>query len=433
MKKIVEFFSNRNRSEIVNLCGFLAVIILSLIDVILYVIIGAAASIIVIFLLCIFYVSFSFLIWKNNIPCLWLFEGVGCVILSFCSNLAGFLFNFCFIIQSVVSFICFFSGIICKVKEKTRVAKYSVTSLISFIMIAVLCAGSWVSPIITVKAKKSSAQNELWAVPDKYDSFECVQQGKIEEFVYSTKAYATDKREVTKRALVYLPYGYDENLKYNILYLLHGTGDDENYWLDKFSYNKTMVDNMIYYGDIQPLIIVTPTWYVEDDCLIGDEIEKLTYSFKDELRNDLIPQVEKKYSTFACGNVEENNLIATRDYRAMAGLSRGSATTFRSGISKNLDYISWFGAFSGCLTDWEYFEKYMNGDGMSEYSINYLYNTAGTFDFLTREHVKNFKLLLQNDDRLILNRNCSMDVFPMRYHSMASWHIALYNFLQKIF
>ena len=30
-----------------------------------------------------------------------------------------------------------------------------------------------------------------------------------------------------------------------------------------------MVDNLIYHGDIEPLIIVTPTWYVENDCMGG--------------------------------------------------------------------------------------------------------------------------------------------------------------------
>lgn len=273
-ENIAAFFNRHKKSDIVNFFGLFAVTVISVIDVILYVFIGDAASIIAIFLLGVFYVSFSFLIWKNNVPCLWLFECMGCIILSFCSNIAGFISNLCFIFQSFIAFICFLIGIIFKLKEKTRVTKYSVTSLISFIMIAVICAVSWASPIISVNAKKSSAQNEIWAVPDKYDVSECVNKGSIEEFTYPTKAYATDMREVTKRALVYLPYGYNEDLQYNILYLLHGTGEDENYWFDKFSYNKTMVDNMIYYGDIKPLIIVTPTWNVEDDCRHGKRNRK---------------------------------------------------------------------------------------------------------------------------------------------------------------
>ena len=51
----------------------------------------------------------------------------------------------------------------------------------------------------------------------------------MEEVVYDTKAYATDERDVKKTAYVYLPYGYSEEKEYNILYLMHGTGDDEKY------------------------------------------------------------------------------------------------------------------------------------------------------------------------------------------------------------
>ena len=70
---------------------------------------------------------------------------------------------------------------------------------------------------------------------------------------------------------------------------MHGTGDDEKYWLKTNPYNKTMLDNMIADGDIEPLIVVTPTFYVEDDC--ADDLDQLTYSFAKELRNDLMPEI----------------------------------------------------------------------------------------------------------------------------------------------
>ncbi len=52
---------------------------------------------------------------------------------------------------------------------------------------------------------------------------------------------------------MYTAYGYSEEKEYNILYLMHGTGDgDEKYWLKTNPYNKTMLDNMIADGDIEP-------------------------------------------------------------------------------------------------------------------------------------------------------------------------------------
>ena len=45
------------------------------------------------------------------------------------------------------------------------------------------------------------------------------------------------------------------------------------------------------------MIVVTPTFYVEDDC--ADDLDQLTYSFAKELRNDLMPEIESVYSTYA--------------------------------------------------------------------------------------------------------------------------------------
>ena len=41
--------------------------------------------------------------------------------------------------------------------------------------------------------------------------------------------------------------------------------------------------------------------------------------------------------------------------------------------------------------------------------------------------------VLAAEPRLQEGVNTSLDVFPMRYHSIGSWHLALYNFLLKAF
>lgn len=83
----------------------------------------------------------------------------------------------------------------------------------------------------TVAAKQAalSTEKSIWAVPSHYDLRTESQAGTVERISYQTKAYATDNRTVTKSACVYLPYGYDSKTPYNILYLMHGTGDDESY------------------------------------------------------------------------------------------------------------------------------------------------------------------------------------------------------------
>ena len=252
----------------------------------------------------------------------------------------------------------------------------------------------------------------------------------MEELVYDTKAYATDERDVQKRAMVYLPAGYDENKKYNILYLMHGTGDDEEYWLVTHPENKVMLDRLIEEKVIEPLIVVTPTFYVEDDCMDG--LDALTYSFREELRNELMPAVESRYSTYA-DSASEEGFLASRDHRAFAGLSRGAVTTIHSVICGSLDYFSWFGTFSGSRTSADYFREKLQTEEFKDLPIHYWYVSTGNFDFALPGQVEDYKGLLEVEPRMQEGVNTSFDTYPMRYHSAGNWHISLYNCLQKIF
>ena len=126
--------------------------------------------------------------------------------------------------------------------------------------------------------------------------------------------------------------------------------------------------------------------------------------------------------------------IESRDQRAFAGLSRGAFTTIHSALCESLDYFSYFGAFSAVDADTEYLNKTLLRPEFDQYKINYLYVTSGTFDFLLPSQLQQYSNMLNVAGlKLRLNYNTSFDVFPMRYHSMGSWHLALYNFLQKIF
>ena len=61
---------------------------------------------------------------------------------------------------------------------------------------------------------------------------ECDMKGEITELEYETPLYASNPEETgTKKLWVYTPYGYDENQQYDILYLMHGGGENEDYWL----------------------------------------------------------------------------------------------------------------------------------------------------------------------------------------------------------
>ena len=160
------------------------------------------------------------------------------------------------------------------------------------------------------------------------------QKGTVERFLYNTRTY--DERvslPMAKAAWVYLPYNYDVAKQYNVLYLSHGGGVNEDWWFKMFPDTVTILDNMIAQGICEPCIIVTPTYYRGTE--IDRNAEFITEQFRFELRNDLIPAVESKYSTYTNADVSEENLIKTRNHRAFAGLSLGSMTTYRAAFYNN--------------------------------------------------------------------------------------------------
>jgi len=176
-------------------------------------------------------------------------------------------------------------------------------------------------------------------LPNQYRGYSD-KPGTIEVIQYeaANRRGGTDK----KRALVYLPYGYyDEgnDRKYNVLYLMHGGGENETLLFGGPGQNtelKRIIDNMIAFGDIEPLIVVTPTFYggVDD---AGD--------FHKELVNHLIPVVETKYRTYlTTGDLED--MKATRNHRAFGGFSMGGLSTWYTYIFA-LDYVKYFMPLSG--------------------------------------------------------------------------------------
>ena len=139
----------------------------------------------------------------------------------------------------------------------------------------------------------------------------------------------------TNTLYVYLPVGYDESQKYNIFYLLHGGGENEN---TLFFQDDTMMqnifDHMIENGDMEPMIIVTPTWN-----------QTGADKFYTEFRDKVVPFVEGKYSTYAESTSIED-LQASRYHRGYGGFSMGSVSTWGV-LCYNLDIVAYYMPLSG--------------------------------------------------------------------------------------
>ena len=432
----IEVFQMKEKKDFIifdriGLTVFLALCLLAAVQVWKYLGLSLASMALTALTLEVLMLLFAWSAWKGRMPFLLAAVAAGGFVLnSFLNYGETTHFGSYFVIQAVIAAAWTLLGTAWMILKKVRPSGIPWVPLALVLVIAACTGILWKSNADRDRAWEGHAKRMLWAVPAKFDTGETSEAGTLEELVYETKAYATDGRSVEKRALVYLPYGYDPDKNYNILYLMHGTGDDENYWLQTHAYNKTMLDNMIALGEIDPLIVVTPTFYVEDDCMDG--LDALTFSFREELRNDLMPAAESRYSTWA-ETADDAGFAASRDHRAFAGLSRGAVTTANSVLCGSLDYFSWFGLFSSFRTTREHILETIQSEEEKDLTIHYVYATTGNFDFATPYMVPGYRMLCENVPRLKEGVNTSFDIFPMRYHSIGHWHLSLYNFLQKIF
>ncbi|MFT8329959.1 alpha/beta hydrolase [Bifidobacterium psychraerophilum] len=189
---------------------------------------------------------------------------------------------------------------------------------------------------------------ELETIPAGYGA-PASQQGTLTELAYDTyesTTYEQKTQRLAKRAMVYLPYNYDAKQQYNVFYLMHGGFADETRVLgtpESPSSFKNVLDNAVESGQIQPLIIVAPTYNStsENDSDNFSLALTLTENFHRELLSDLMPAVEGKYSTYAAGDTTPSSFRASRDHRGFGGFSMGSVATWRT-FQYDLDYFRYF-------------------------------------------------------------------------------------------
>ena len=183
----------------------------------------------------------------------------------------------------------------------------------------------------------------------KYQYHDVNFRGSIEKVCYMTTNRAGEPRD--KYALVYLPHGYDaadREKRYNILYMMHGGGGNPDAWLDCCKV-KNMLDYAIDAGELEPLIVVFPSYYKEKIPRIGapdgEQERQHVLLFQRELVEELLPAVEGAYNVYASGTTQEA-LKAARRHRGFGGFSMGSATTWFA-FMEHLDYFAYFVPLSG--------------------------------------------------------------------------------------
>ena len=125
-----------------------------------------------------------------------------------------------------------------------------------------------------------------------------------------------------RRLSVYTPAGYEDSpkVKYPVLYLLHGSGGDEDAWLTLGRMAQIM-DNLIALGKAKPMIVVTPNGNASDDAgplETGIQNKSWPKASYEESFKDIMNYVAKHYK-----------IKKGADNTALCGLSMGGYHTFR--------------------------------------------------------------------------------------------------------
>jgi enterochelin esterase family protein len=153
-----------------------------------------------------------------------------------------------------------------------------------------------------------------------------------------------------RRAFIYTPPGYEDGKeKYPVLYLLHGSGGDEDAW-PTMGIANVIMDNLIATGKTKPMIVVMPNAYWSEIASldlagprtapppgVGSGGVGATGGFQkniDDITGDLVPYIDKHFRT-----------VPNRENRAIAGLSMGAGITMNVGFRK-LDTFAWIGVLS---------------------------------------------------------------------------------------
>ena len=150
-----------------------------------------------------------------------------------------------------------------------------------------------------------------------------------------------------RRLTVYTPAGYeDSKAKYPVLYLLHGSGGDEDAWSDLGRVAQIM-DNLIAEGKAEPMIVVMPNGVYFNQAAPGYEVNMFQPTMTNS-RSDSTKEIEDSF-TDVMKFIESHYRVAKgRENTAVAGLSMGGRQSCALSMRypEKFDYV---GMFSGVL------------------------------------------------------------------------------------
>lgn len=253
------------------------------------------------------------------------------------------------------------------------------------------------------------------------------QSGKV----YDKLSFKSVILESERSYAVYLPPDYDiSERRYPVLYLLHGSGDDQTGWV-QFGEVLHIADNAIKSGKATPMVIIMP------DANTGtrgyfNSIDN-EWRYEDFFFEELIPYVENEY-----------RIKGEKRYRAVAGLSMGGGGSFMYALHHPEMFSSAcpLSAYIGPLDFDSFRERYASDN--TEYSDTELreyfekHNALSLIDRSAQKKIKSVRWYIDcGDDDFLFEGNSLVHIamrkkeIPHEYrvrdggHTWTYWRAAL--------
>ena len=256
---------------------------------------------------------------------------------------------------------------------------------------------------------------EIPGNPPRFDELQAVPHGAVHILTYPS----TPLKKLRK-LYVYTPPQYDlePNRRFPVIYLRHGSGDNEENWCDTGRAG-VILDNLIAQHKAAPMMIVMPNGDTDGSWAGGSAPEGIEL-LSQELLTDIVPMIDRTY-----------RVAPGRENRAITGLSMGGGQAFTIGL-KHLDLFAWVGEFSsGLVSDTEFhLDRYLPGFLDHPEDINkkltLLFLSCGTED-------PRYPGQLDLTDNL-KHHNIRYVWYPTPgMHEWKVWRHALAEFAQKLF
>ena len=242
---------------------------------------------------------------------------------------------------------------------------------------------------------------EIPAHDQDFYALKNVPHGKVQQILFPSASTNT-----SRRAFVYTPPGYDKDnsIRYPVLYLQHGWGEDETAWTNQGHANLIM-DNLIAEGKIKPFIIVM-TYGMTNDVKIGGLRNFDITPFQTVLVDELIPYIDASFRT-----------LADQPHRAMAGLSMGGMETKDITLARP-DVFSHYALLSGGI--------YAPEDIKDKSKVKLIFLSCGSFE--NPKGVTSAATALKD-----AGINAVSYVSENTRHEFQTWRRSLYELAQLLF